>query len=69
MLYKNTYVMVHLPNNDIDFFDIVSGVLLGYTLTPYLFIISLSYILQTLSDIMKENDLTLKKKQEANDIP
>ena len=28
MLYKDTKVMVHSPNDDIDFFDIVTRVLL-----------------------------------------
>ena len=43
-----------------DFFDVVSGVLQRDTLAPYLFIISLDYILQTSIDIIKENDFTLK---------
>ena len=50
MLYGNTY-----------FFDIVAGVLQGDTFVPYLFIISVDYILQTLIDVIKENGCTLKK--------
>ena len=59
MLYKNT--KVHSPDGDTDFFDIVVGVLQGNTLTPYLFIICLNYVLQTLIDLMKENGFTLEK--------
>ena len=39
MLYKSTKVMVKSPNGNTDFFDIVTGVLLGDILVPYLFII------------------------------
>ena len=46
-----------------DFFQIVAGVLLGYTLAPYLFIIWLDYILQMSIDLMKENGFTLKKQE------
>ena len=45
MLYKNIKTMVHSPNGDIDLFDIVTGVLQGDTLAPYLFIICLDYVL------------------------
>ena len=41
MLLKDTKVMVHLPDGDTDFFDIVAGVLQGDTLAPSLFIICL----------------------------
>ena len=45
MLYKNTKVKVCSQEGDTDLFDIVAGVLQGDTLTPYLFIIFLGYIL------------------------
>ena len=61
MLYKNTKVKVHSSDGDIDFFNIVAGVLQGDTLVPYLFIICLDYVLQMLIDLMKENGFTLKK--------
>ena len=32
MLYKDTKAMIHLPDGDFDFFDIVAKVLLGDTL-------------------------------------
>ena len=41
MLYKNTKAMIHLPNGDSDFFDIVSGEFQGDTLSPFLLIICL----------------------------
>ena len=38
MLYKNHESMVHLSNGDTNFFDIVTRVLKGDTLTLFLFI-------------------------------
>ena len=59
MIYKNTKVKVRLPDGDTD---IVAGVLQGgHALAPYLFIICLNKVLRTLTDLMKENCLTLKK--------
>ena len=60
-LYKNTKAMVHSSNGDTDFFDITPEVLQGDTLIPYLFIISLIYVLQTPVDLIKGNSLILKK--------
>ena len=60
--------MVHLSDDDINFFDIVTGVLEGDTLVPYIFIICLDYIRQMSIDLMKEMCFTLKK-QEADNIP
>ena len=61
MLYKNTKVKVHSLDGDTDFFDIVTGVPQGDTLTPYLFISCLDYMLQMSVDLMKENGFTLAK--------
>ena len=68
ILYKNTKPTVHSPDGDIDYFDIVTGVLQGETLAPFLFIICLNYILQTSINLLKENYCT-KKRQEPNNIP
>ena len=38
MLYKNTKVKVHSTDRDTDYFKIVTGVLQGDMLAPYLFI-------------------------------
>ena len=57
MVYKNTKAMVCSPNNEIDFFDIVTEDILA----SYLFIIYLDYILQMSIDLMKENSFTVKK--------
>ena len=54
-------VKVRSPDGDIDFFEIVAGVLQEDTLTPHLFIICLDYVLRMLKDLMKENGLTLEK--------
>ena len=40
---------------------IVTGVLQGDMLAPYLFIICIDYVLQTSVDLMKENGFTLAK--------
>ena len=46
-----------------EYFDIVAGVLQGYTLAPYLFIICLDYLLRTSIDKIKENSFELTKKR------
>ena len=45
ILYKNMKVKVHSPDGYTDYFNIVTGVLLGDILAPYLFIICLDYVL------------------------
>ena len=39
MLYKNTLEKFRSSDGDTDFFDIVTGLLQGNTLAPYLFMI------------------------------
>ena len=63
ILYRNTKVKVHSPDGDIDFFDIVAGVLQGDTLAPYLFILCVEYVLRTSIDKIKENSFELTKKR------
>ena len=46
-----------------DYFDIVTGVLQGDTLVPYLFIICLDYVLRISIDRMKENCFKLTKER------
>ena len=55
-----TKAMIHSPDRETNFFDIVAGVLQGVTLAPYLFIICLDYVLQTSISLIKENGFTLK---------
>ena len=52
-----------------DFFEIVVGVLQGYTLAPNPFIICLDYVIQMTTDLIKESGFTFKKKTKASDIP
>ena len=54
---------VRSPDGDIEYFDIVAEVLQGDTLTPYLFIICLDYVLRTSIDKIKENGFELTKKR------
>ena len=63
MLYKNTKVKVSSPDENKDYFDIVTGVLQGDTLAPYLFIICQDYVLRASIDSMKENGFKLAKKR------
>ena len=51
------------PDGDIEYFDIVAGVLQGDTLAPYLFIICLDYVLRTSIDKIRENSFELTKKR------
>ena len=53
MLYKNMEAMVHSPDGKTDFYEIDTGVLQGYTLVPYLFIICQDYIFWTLIHLIK----------------
>ena len=55
----------HSPDHVI----IVAGVLLKDTVAPCLLIISLDYILETSTDLIKENYFTLKMVKKADDIP
>ena len=57
MQYKNTKVNVRSSDGDTDYFYIKD------TLTPYLFIIYLDYVLRTTIDLMKENGFKLAKEK------
>ena len=61
MLYRTTKVKVPSPDGDTDYFDIVTGVLPGDTLDPYLFIVCLDYVLRTSIDKIKDNGFKLTK--------
>ena len=51
------------PDGDTEYFDIVAGVLQGDTLTTYIFIICLDYVLRTSIDKIRENGFELTKKR------
>ena len=61
ILYKNLKAMAGSLNGDMNFFEIVAGVLKGDTLASYLSIMCLDYILQMSIDLLKENGFTVKK--------
>ena len=46
---KNTKAIIHSPDGDTNFFDLVAGVLQGDTLALYLFIICLASVLRITS--------------------
>ena len=47
--------MVCLPDGDINFFNMINGVLQEVSLVPYLFICCLDHVLQKSIDLIKEN--------------
>ena len=53
--------MVCSPNHDTNLFNIITGVLQGDILAPYMFIIHIDYVLQTSIDLIKVNSFTLEK--------
>ena len=59
MLHRNTKVKVRFPDGDTEDFDL----LLSDTLTPYLFIICLDYMLRTSIDKIKVNGFKLTKER------
>ena len=59
--YKNTKVKVRSPDGDTDFFDIVADVLQGDTLTSYLLINCLGYVLRMSTDLIKESGFAREK--------
>ena len=66
MQFENRKPLVHLPEGDTDFFDVVAGVLQGDVLTPNLFLIFLDQEFRMSIDLMKENSFTWKKKKKTN---
>ena len=71
-IYVGIYIYIYIyipkvnvcsPNGDIEYFDIVVGVLQVDTLMPYPFIICLYYMLRRSIDIIKENCFELTKKR------
>ena len=61
MLYKIIKAMACSTDGDTDFLDIVTGVLQGKTLAPYVFIICLDYLLQMSIDLITKNGLQIEK--------
>ena len=59
MLYKHTKSLVRSPDGDTSFFDITAGVLQGDTLTPFLSVITLDYVLRTSLDKHHQLGFTL----------
>ena len=62
-VFINFYRFPCTPDGDTEYFDIVAGVLQGDTLSPYLFIICLDYVLRTSIDKIRENGFELTKKR------
>ena len=62
-IYENTKANVLSPDGETEFFNIKAGVLQGDTLSPYLFIIVLDYILRQSIDLNVNCGLTIKPQQ------
>ena len=56
-------VKVRSQDGGINYLDIVTGVIQGDTLAPYLFIIVLDYVLGKTIDLLKENGFKLAKER------
>ena len=69
MLYRNTKVKVCSPDGDTDYVDIITGVLQGGTLAPYLFIICLDNVLRTSVDKLKKKDSFKLTKERSRRYP
>ena len=63
IIYRNTKVKERSPDGDVEYFDIVAGVLQGDTLAPYLFILCLDNVLKTSIDKIRENGFEPTKKR------
>ena len=63
MSNKNTKVKVRSLDGDTDYFNIVAGVLQRDTLSSYLFIICLDYVLRTSINLIKENSFKVAKER------
>ena len=59
---KDMNVMVRSPGGDTDFFDVVTGDLLGYTLVTFASIICVDYVQLTSIDLMKEKTQTISRR-------
>ena len=46
LTYKDTFAKVTSPDRDIDLFEIKKGILQGDTLAPFLFVITLKYVMR-----------------------
>ena len=53
-MYENTRAKVISPDGETDFFQILTGVLQGDTLAPYLFVIVLDYVMRNIFDGKEE---------------
>ena len=62
MLYKNTKSLVRSSDGNTSFFDIHAGVLQGDTLSPFLFVITLDYVLRTSVDKHTNLGFTLSER-------
>ena len=65
ILYKNTRYMVRSPDGDTPFFEITTGVLQCHTLSPFLFIICIEYILKNFLDCNKELGFIISKSKSS----
>ena len=63
ILYINTHAMIRSPDGDTPFFKITTGVLQGDTISPFLFIICLHYILRKSIDCNIELGLQITERK------
>ena len=64
LIYKDLKAKFVSPDGDTDYFDILTGVMQGDTLAPYLFVIVLDYAMRKATEGREEElGLTIKKRQ------
>ena len=63
VLYTSTFAKVISPDGNTDFFEVVAGVLQGDTLAPYLFVITLDYVMRNATKDEAAIGFTLQKAQ------
>ena len=65
VLYSNTKSTILTPDGETENFDILTGILQGDTLAPFLFIIVIDYIMRVSVDTMKENGLLYQPRRSS----
>jgi len=67
VMYENTSATVVTPEGETDLFTIITGVLQGDPLAPFLFIIVLDYALR--ASICETDGVTLKRRRSRRHLP
>ena len=61
MLNKNTKAIVHSTDRDVEFYNIVNGVMTEDNIAPYLYMLYQANVLQKSINLIRKNGFVLKK--------